>query len=89
MGNTTAWPIAEPDLMTISSQTVTARPVPNENAAHRAAPTSAMRTRLDRSANWAMGTVSSRAKAAASATIDKMPELDRPRSSRISGSSSR
>ncbi len=86
MGNTTAWPMAEPDRMITSSHTETAKPVPNENAPQMAAPARAMRTRLDRSARWAMGTVSSRAMAPATATTDKMPVLLSPRSSRISGS---
>ncbi len=73
--------------MMISIQIHMDRPVPNENRAHRPAPARAIHTRLERSARWAIGTVSIRATAPAMATIDKMPVLSRWKLSRISGRS--
>ena len=49
MGFTTARPPPAPMRISTSMSTETASPVPTENAAHTAAPTVAMRTRLWRS----------------------------------------
>ena len=87
VGPTVACPMPEPPRTMTSIHTEMARPVPTENMAKSAAPTSMRRTRLRRSESWAMGTCSERPSRAATATNDKMPALDMPKLSRMLGSS--
>ena len=85
MGKITACPMETPTSMMVAHTTVWAAPRPMENAAPTAAPMSAMRTRLVRSASTATGSVQRSAAAPAMATMSRMPALVRWNASRMFG----